>query len=634
MSVSPESPAKEISEENQASTESEAAEQLQAQTKAEGEQPEIAPESEVSDSGPESNQDSGIEEATAESESSEDAGSQETSSDATPSAEGEASPSEDEASAEAAADASDSEAEGDEAHVRDEESELAAVLAALERINEPEDKLEKALEFMQSALSATDKPNFKAFWAIKKLCIELFKDCNNPLIRSRHWQVYTHLGKEAKRLRDEQDEESQFAVDQIDAAIGALEEELRGLENEIAQAPDVTLEQPSETVAKHWDDYNRLQRKVAVYNTHAVRINSLRKELMGTGMRIRFKNQFFQRLSAAGDLIFPPRKELIRELSELFTSDVQNFVDRHFGQDQLRSPLHVLREEIKALQGVAKVLTLSTRTFNETRKRLSECWDRIRDLDKERRKHRQAKKEVFRENQVKVEESIQSVADRYSSEELTVQQAAQELDKILKEMRDVELGREEVTALKAKITEARQPLDEVLNKEAAERRAKEQERQEAIRAEVNAYQAEVEALFGSLDSLSVEDVQEKREHLQTSLKDLQCTRTEKQMLERQLKPLRDVILEKKEASLLSLSAGDKEALDKLRKLREDRRQRRKEIKEGIEQLRKAAGSSGVDFEKAMEINAQLEDEKQQLQKADAGITEIEQKIAELEAKVS
>ena len=50
-------------------------------------------------------------------------------------------------------------------------------------------------------------------------------------------------------------------------------------------------------------------------------------------------------------------------------------------------------------------------------------------------------------------------------------------------------------------------------------------------------------------------------------------------------------------------------------------------------FRKAAGSSSLDFEKAMSYTSQINEEKEHLEKANHAIQEIEQKIRELQAKI-
>ena len=89
--------------------------------------------------------------------------------------------------------------------------------------------------------------------------------------------------------------------------------------------------------------------------------------------------------SALGDHVFPKRKELIKNLSQTFLADVDAFMAQ-FSQGEIRESLFVLRDEIKYLQNIAKVLTLNTNAFTHTRMRLSECWDKIKGEEKERKK--------------------------------------------------------------------------------------------------------------------------------------------------------------------------------------------------------------------------------------------------------
>jgi hypothetical protein len=110
-------------------------------------------------------------------------------------------------------------------------------------------------------------------------------------------------------------------------------------------------------------------------------------------------------------------------------------------------------------------------------------------------------------------------------------------------------------------------------------------------------------------------------------------KAEKQELERQLKPLRDLISEKKESSLLALSDDDRQTLQQYRDVLKQRLERRQEIKNQMELLRKASGSSGLDFEQAMSYNAQMAAEKERLEKINLGIKEIQDKISEFEMRI-
>lgn len=111
---------------------------------------------------------------------------------------------------------------------------------------------------------------------------------------------------------------------------------------------------------------------------------------------------------------------------------------------------------------------------------------------------------------------------------------------------------------------------------------------------------------------------------------LETSKIEKQQIERSLRPLKDLLADKKENSLLHLTDDERQNLVNLRTVLQQKRQRRHEIKEQMETYRRALGSSGLDFEKAMMYRELADQEKELFDKANAGIEEIEKKIAELE----
>ena len=96
--------------------------------------------------------------------------------------------------------------------------------------------------------------------------------------------------------------------------------------------------------------------------------------------------------------------------------------------------------------------------------------------------------------------------------------------------------------------------------------------------------------------------------------DSSITKNEKQDLERVLKPLKDSITEKKEKALMALSEDDRQALQQLQTILKQRKERRQEVKNQLETLRKASGSSSLDFEKAMSYTTQITEEKERLKK--------------------
>ena len=102
-----------------------------------------------------------------------------------------------------------------------------------------EQKISQALEFMEKALSQPGSPHFKEFWEARKQCLDLFKENIPPSPRAFLWSKYCELSKEARRLKEILDEQTAFAVEQIDIAIKALEEEIQNEHEAISKAPQI-----------------------------------------------------------------------------------------------------------------------------------------------------------------------------------------------------------------------------------------------------------------------------------------------------------------------------------------------------------------------------------------------------------
>lgn len=280
---------------------------------------------------------------------------------------------------------------------------------------------------------------------------------------------------------------------------------------------------------------------------------------MKTEMRIRDKNKLFSRLSAAGDKVFPRRKELIQNISDEFKLDVENFVLAHFGEgEQSGAPSFALREEIKMMQAFAKELTLNTAVFTETRLKLSSCWDKLKEEEGERKKEIAEKREI------------------------------------VKQEREKELAKER-----------------------------------AFREKINLVKSGLQTILDSTNELDAEQIAEKSEALKQEYATLTLSKIERQLFDRLFKQIKDLITEKKGKALLSLSKDDLDAIEKLEALLEETRVERQEIKGLLEQYRKTLGGSNLDFEKAMTMQEMMESEKERLEKTDAAIIEIEEKISEI-----
>ncbi len=507
---------------------------------------------------------------------------------------------------------------------------LEAFLTELEKQKDPDLKLQMTIDFMESSISQqSGTPRFKSFWDLRNICLELFKGPVSPLLRAHLWTKYTELTKEARRLKEVLDEQSVFAAEQIEIAIQGIEQEIEHIQDSVAKMNDFSFEINPQSFAKELIEYAKVQKELNLLNAYATRVNALRKELIRTEMRIRQKNKFFQRLSAAGDRIFPRRKELIKEISDKFVQDVDAFIQAHFGKENLTDSLFFLREEIKALQGLAKLLTLNTHSFTHTRMRLSECWDKIKTLDKERKKERFEQKSLFKQNSEAVLEKIKATKEGFEKQELSVNDANNQLDEILSSMRNVQLGREEVKMLRDEIETVRKPLMEKIRAATEERQQHERERERLKRKKLDDLKLEVETLVANAQSYESEKLIEARDEVVNKIASSGIAKMEKNELERLLKPLRDIISEKKEQALMSLSEDVRNSLEQFKEVLRQRKERRQEIKNQLETYRKAHAASGFDIEKAMQYNELIHAEKERLDKINQGIREIEDKIDEL-----
>jgi hypothetical protein len=509
---------------------------------------------------------------------------------------------------------------------------LQEMLDYIDAQSDPDAKLAMAIGFMEKALAQTGSPQFRNFWELRKLCQKLFREDLAPGVRAMLWSRFNELSEEGRRLKEILDEQSAFAVEQIEIAVKSLEDDLNQFAQLLERTPMRPLPVYSQALEAHITTFQAIQHELNLLNACASRINALRKELMKTDMRIGQKNRFFQRLSAAGDRVFPRRKELIKSISDRFTADVDAFIAIAFGN---RPPeaIRGIREEIKSLQAMAKTLTLNTQSFNSTRKRLSECWDKLKEVEKEQRHERAKEKAQVREKAQEITTQIDQFKDQFQKGEVSLDVAKKQIDDLNAGVRSLEVLRDEMNALKESMRQARQLVVERAKAAEQARYEQEQERKNQRRAKLDALSDRIGRLLAAESELSSEQMVAEREAIIRELDVERLSRDEKARFDRELKNSREVIIERREKELLSLSADDQQALLQLRQVLSEREARRQESREQLELLRKASGQSGRDFEQALLFSAQQAEERARLERLEEGIQEIEDKIAELEDKV-
>lgn len=513
-----------------------------------------------------------------------------------------------------------------------------ALVEGLKQHSEPEKKLEVVIQFMQESIAQAGSPHFKDFWEAKKLCLELFHENVHPSQRVLLWTKYSELCQEARSLKEMFDEQSSFAAEQIELAIKAMEGEITSFDQLLQQATsDFEFPSTAFTLADNLPAYSRLQRQLQLLNSYATKTNALRKELIKTPMRIKQKNALFASLSHLGDQIFPKRKTLIQEISQLFIQDIEKFIRQTFDHEMKTAQLFHVRDEIKALQSIAKVLTLNTEAFSATRLRLSECWESIKTLIDDKKKGSHEQKELCRQHREQFLVDLEALKKKCEEKQQSLQVLDQELELLISNMRKTELGKQDLAALREKITEIRTFMDEWYKEQQAAKQnsqkllhAKQVTVAQAGLRQQEALEKKCQELSGKIDELDVEQLTCAYDELFKEVAQVTLQRTQKAALEKLLRTIRDVLSEKKEKRLLALSDDDKEKLSNLRQILQERKERQVQCRQQLEAYRKTQGSSGLDFTVALEANEGIRQEKERLEKIETSIDEIKQQIRNLE----
>ncbi len=499
-------------------------------------------------------------------------------------------------------------------------------LTGIDQKGNVEDKLRCCLDFMRQILQEDANIAFRDFWDAKRLCLELFKEKILPRSRNVFWAEYVELSEEIRRIKEVLDDQSSFAHEQIELAVEALEKDFVEAEKLVQEMNEIEIPAASKILQKKKDTYNRVQKELHLLNTFAGRLNALRKELVNTQMRIRYKNRLFERLSKVGDLIFPKRKNQVRELSELFIAEVDSFILEQSNLAQ--GPYFTIKDEIKHLQTFAKTLSLDNATFSKSREKLSCFWDQIKEKEKEHFDKRSEQKIIFKENVEKILPKIDALCLECAESKLSLKEADQRALEISKEMKELELGRDEVRGLKNRLSEALKPLEEKDREEADKRRVQEALQEKKKLEALDLLLNHSLELLDLAEALSIDVLVEKWEALVKEEKRLSVTGINKALLENRIHTIADHIQEKKWQIALEENSEDLTSI--LHGLLDERHKARRKLKESLEQHRKTVGGSGLDLEHAMIYQQLMSDQKIRLDSIETMIEEIEERLFDLE----
>ncbi len=508
---------------------------------------------------------------------------------------------------------------------------LHAFQQEFEAATGPEDKLQLVNQYIRKLVEQTHSSlPLSIFWKLREHSTPLFAQDVASKIRQELWNEYRQLCQEYRRVRSVADEQAQFAAEQIQLTVQSLENELMQIEANVTGSEDLPI--AAQTVQHHYAEYQLLQKELNFLNMYASRITGLRKELIRIEMRPRIKHKLFQELSKLGERIFPRRKELIKLISDLFIHDVDQFV-RNFFPLHPRSQFFELREEIKQLQLCAKLFTLNTAAFTVTRTQLTDCWETLRQHIQERRVEQQERRQQDQIHLQSFDEQLADLGKRIEEGEVALHNFEEHHQELSRYIDQLPIHRNEKKIAKDRLFKAVASLVEKQDQQAQELKEKAQAAERARLERIALFRQAIDNTLAEGHSLDLETLMARNEELTTILQSLPTTKSEKIILEKLLRPLKELIFESREKALLHLSADDLEMLQQLRHVLQQRLERRREVKNHVEELRRAQASASLNFEKALAVHEQIQQERDRLEKLDMSIREIEEKIAEFSSKL-
>lgn len=423
---------------------------------------------------------------------------------------------------------------------------------------DPERKVQLCIDFMREVLSQGGAPRLKDFWDAKNLCIQAFKERMNPIKRKAFWDEYVELTTEAKRLKTILDEQSSFNLEQIELALQALGADIDSLSAAVEKIPPLELPNNVRRLMKDPKGLCEMHAELFVLNTLSARLNALRKEVINTDMRIKHKNVLLKSISESSDKVFPKRRDLIKTLSDQFLLVVEAFALGRMKDDV--PPFHV-KDEIRKLQQLSKQLSLSSPVFKKTRDILSECWDTVKKREKAFAEENALQAEEFTENF----EKLKPKCEAFAGNPTTIEEG----NTLMNELKSEKLSKHGYRALSDFVQTGIKIL----------KQKRKEEREKKIAAEQERMQRLVDRLQ-SANELSVEEAKALESEIVQDLESMTISEVEKMKLDA-------LLYEMKGETYLKMGANAE--LSQFKKF----------LREKLNEYRKGAGSSSLDFEKAM-----------------------------------
>lgn len=483
-----------------------------------------------------------------------------------------------------------------------------------------EEGIRMCLSEMKLFLSEKEVSDFEIFWKMRQKCLELFKKKIPSRSRTLLWSEFIFLSDEMRKIKEVFNEEASFAFEQIELAVEAFSLDMEQVDQKISESPPIFFPDNVRVMKGLRNSFVTKQQELDFMSYMVDRLNSLRKELIHTQVRARFKSRLFAELSKLGDNIFPRRRKMILSLSEDFFERVRAFKIDKFH-------LHDSKEEIKALQALARSLTINAKVFNEVRDILSGFWDQIKEYERHRHEKKAKDRESFKKSLEILTPKIQLLTIQCRDSEIDLAKAREVRSTILAEMRELPLVPKDVKFLKKSLEEALEPLEKKQIEELKKKKELEllafEEKEKSQKELMNS----LSELLDRAELLDFDVLVEKWEFFVEREKLIAFEGIEKEKVNDRLDAVHDCIQEKLWQSLKEDQKKEKNL--QIHALLDERHKTRRNLKKELENLRKTVGKSGLSLENSLFYQETIKEKKYRLGVIETIIEEIEEKLFDL-----
>lgn len=289
------------------------------------------------------------------------------------------------------------------------EKDIDILIEELNTLDSADDKLQKMLNYMQFQLEKGKVKPINRFWKMRHFCLGQFKQNISFSKRVAFWGKYCEIIEEINHIREVIEESVLSSKIEIEKALLSIEKDLEDYSELLLNSPEIEIPENVPCFQKNLNFYQTHQKELNIFNAYTKQLNALKNEVLHLEISYRDKQKLLDQLHTLSDRVFPRKRELLIEINAAYSEDLKQFIQQNFEKKELKLPLFNIKDQIKSLQNFSKILNLNVATFAYSREKLSQCWDQVRNFEKEQKKVKDQQKVEFQENEVQLEERIQAL---------------------------------------------------------------------------------------------------------------------------------------------------------------------------------------------------------------------------------